>query len=102
MSGELRKDPTTGKWVLVRYPRMHSAEGDGTLALCPFCPGNEALTPPEIAAYRPAESQPNEGGWQVRVFPEVDPYFVIEEELVREGVGMFDRISARGASEIIV
>jgi UDPglucose--hexose-1-phosphate uridylyltransferase len=38
----------------------------------------------------------------VRVFPEQDPYFVIEEDLVREGVGMFDRISTRGASEILV
>ncbi|MBI2466282.1 MAG: galactose-1-phosphate uridylyltransferase [Candidatus Rokubacteria bacterium] len=102
MRGELRKDPTTGKWVLVRYPRARSSDGDGAPAVCPFCPGNEGLTPPEIAAYRSPESQPNEPGWHVRVFPEVDPYFVIEEELVREGVGMFDRISARGASEIIV
>jgi UDPglucose--hexose-1-phosphate uridylyltransferase len=38
----------------------------------------------------------------VRVFPERDPYFVIEENLVREGIGMFDRISTRGASEILV
>jgi UDPglucose--hexose-1-phosphate uridylyltransferase len=38
----------------------------------------------------------------VRVFPEQDPYFVIEEDLEREGIGMFDRISTRGASEILV
>ena len=38
----------------------------------------------------------------MRVIPERDPYFVIEEELVREGIGMFDRISTRGASEIVV
>jgi UDPglucose--hexose-1-phosphate uridylyltransferase len=36
------------------------------------------------------------------VIPERDPYFFIEEDLVREGIGMFDRISARGASEIVV
>lgn len=102
MRGELRKDPTTGKWVLVRHPQGRPAEGAGGPALCPFCPGNESLTPQEIVAYRPAGSQPNEPGWQVRVIPEVDPYFKIEEELVREGVGMFDRISARGASEIIL
>ena len=39
---------------------------------------------------------------EVRVIPERDPYFVIEEEMVREGIGMFDRISTRGASEIVV
>jgi UDPglucose--hexose-1-phosphate uridylyltransferase len=38
----------------------------------------------------------------VRVVPERDPYFRIENELVREGVGMFDMITPRGASEVIV
>ena len=99
MKGELRKDPATGKWVLVRRPGVRPwDEREG----CPFCPGNERLTPAEIAAYRPAGSRANEPGWQVRVIPEGDPYFMIEEELVREGVGMFDRISNRGASEIII
>jgi len=32
----------------------------------------------------------------VRVIPEADPYFRIEQELVREGVGLYDRISPRG------
>jgi UDPglucose--hexose-1-phosphate uridylyltransferase len=100
MSGELRKDPATGKWVLVRRtgPPREVGATDG----CPFCPGNERLTPGEIVAYRPSNSRPNESGWWVRVFPEGDPYFNIEEELVREGVGMFDRVSTRGASEIVV
>jgi len=100
MKGELRKDPATGKWVLVRRRGVRSREGTG--GACPFCPGEERLTPPEIAAYRPEGSAANGPGWQVRVIPEGDPYFVIEEELVREGVGMYDRISTRGASEIVV
>src|SRR5262245_22433191 len=79
MKGELRKDPATGKWVLVRRPGVRPwDEREG----CPFCPGNERLTPAEIAAYRPAGSRANEPGWQVRVIPEGDPYFMIEEELV--------------------
>ncbi len=100
MKGELRKDPATGKWVLVRRPG--ALPWDGSVDACPFCPGNERLTPGEIAAYRPADSATNGPGWQVRVIPEGDPYFMIEEELVREGVGMFDRISNRGASEIVI
>ena len=99
MRGELRKDPATGQWVLVR-PRVRN-NGDSHPGACPFCPGNEHLTPPEIAAYRPPSGS-NGTGWEVRVFPERDPYFVIEEDLVREGIGMFDRISTRGASEILV
>jgi UDPglucose--hexose-1-phosphate uridylyltransferase len=100
MRGELRKDPATGKWVLVR-PRMRN-QRDSDHSACPFCPGNEHLTPPEIAAYRPPAEGSQRVGWEVRVIPERDPYFVIEEEMVREGIGMFDRISTRGASEIVV
>lgn len=95
---DLRKDPTRGQWVLVR-PRG-GAERDGDD--CPFCPGNEASTPPEIAAYRKEGSAPNSPGWQVRVIPEADPYFQVEWELVREGVGMYDKITPRGASELII
>lgn len=69
---------------------------------CPFCPGNEALTPPEIAAYRKEGSPPDAPGWSVRVVPERDPYFRIESALVREGVGLYDRISPRGATELII
>ena len=76
--------------------------GDSDHGACPFCPGNEHLTPPEIAAYRPPAEGSAKAGWEVRVIPERDPYFVIEEEMVREGIGMFDRISTRGASEIVV
>ena len=100
MRGELRKDPATGKWVLVR-PQGRD-DGNSDQGPCPFCPGNEHLTPREIAAYRPTGGGASGSGWEVRVFPERDPYFVIEENLVREGIGMFDRISTRGASEIVV
>lgn len=99
MRGELRKDPATGKWVLVRPGPRDT--GSAESPLCPFCPGNEHLTPPEIAAYRPQGGSAG-AGWEVRVVPERDPYFAIEEELIREGIGMFDRISTRGASEIVI
>lgn len=95
---ELRKDPTRGQWVLVRPPKVVGERGEE----CPFCPGNESLTPPEIAAYRKEGSPPNSPGWQVRVIPELDPYFRVEWELVREGVGMYDKITPRGASELII
>ena len=94
---ELRKDPTRGQWVLIR---PEPPAGDGSE--CPYCPGAEAASGPEIAAYRKDGSAPNTPGWMVRVVAERDPYFRIEDELVREGVGMFDMITPRGASELIV
>jgi UDPglucose--hexose-1-phosphate uridylyltransferase len=95
---DLRKDPTRGRWVLVR-PRTERALSPDP---CPFCPGNELLTPPEIAAYRKEGSAPDSPGWLVRVIPEADPYFRIERQLVREGVGLYDRLSPRGATELIL
>src|SRR5262249_28740144 len=97
VTDELRKDPTRGRWVLIRPKGQHPPH-----ERCPYCPGSEGATAPEIAAYRKDGSPPNAPGWSVRVVPEADAYFRIESELVREGVGMFDMITARGASEVIL
>lgn len=94
---ELRKDPTRGNWVLIR-PKA----GVPDTSDCPYCPGNEGATAPEIAAYRKDGSLANTTGWSIRVVPESDPYFRVERELAREGVGMYDMITPRGASEIIL
>lgn len=98
MMTDLRKDPTRGRWVLVR-PRT---DGVRLTDQCPFCPGNESLTPPEIVAHRKDGSPADSPGWSVRVIPEADPYFRIERPLVREGVGLYDRLSPRGATELIL
>src|SRR5262245_61919830 len=94
---ELRKDPTQKHWILIRPKAKPSRQTD-----CPYYPGAEHLTEPEIAAYRPEGPTPNGPGWTVRVVPEPDTYFRIEWELVREGVGMFDMINPRGASELVI
>jgi UDPglucose--hexose-1-phosphate uridylyltransferase len=95
---ELRKEPTSGRWVLVRNDPLR-VDRNGA---CPFCPGNEVQTPPEIAACRTNGQPPNGSGWQVRVIPERSPLLQIEGDIQREGLGMFDKVSSRGASEIVV
>ena len=94
---ELRKDPTRGHWILIRPKAKPAPPTD-----CPYCPGAEHLAGPEITAFRPEGSIANSPGWSVRVVPEPDAYFRIEWELVREGVGMFDMINPRGASELVI
>src|SRR5437879_10979652 len=86
-----------GHWVLIRPQGKGLSQGD-----CPYCAGAEHLTGPEIAAYRKEGSAPNGRGWAVRVVAEGDAYVRIEWELVREGVGMFDMLTPRGASELVV
>jgi UDPglucose--hexose-1-phosphate uridylyltransferase len=95
---ELRKEPTSGRWVLVRNgdPVGHS---NGS---CPFCPGHEAEISPEIAAYRSNGQPPNSPDWLLRVIPERMPLLQIEGDLRRDGQGIFDRVSGRGASELVI
>ena len=61
---ELRKDPVTSRWVIISTERGKRPSDFGTerererVGFCPFCPGNEDKTPPEVLAYRPNGSAP--------------------------------------------
>src|SRR5262249_21186968 len=68
---------------------------------CPFCPGNELKTPPEVLAYR-SSGGPNEPGWNVRVIPNKFPALRVEGNLEREGEGMYDKMDGVGAHEVII
>lgn len=66
---EYRKDPLTGRWVIIaeeRFSRPNQFFGDEELP-CPFCPGNENHTPNELDAFRKNDSENSD--WTVRVVP---------------------------------
>jgi len=69
---------------------------------CPFCPGHEDMTPPEVLAYRQNGSAPNTPGWELRVVPNKFPALQVEGALDREPDGMFDRMNGIGAHEVII
>src|SRR5262245_50528228 len=106
---ELRKDPVSGRWVIIstdrqKRPNDFRVEVASVLTAeqCPFCPGREALTPPEIMSYRQNGSAPNSPGWDVRVVANKFPALQIEGNLDRVGEGMFDRMNGVGAHEVII
>ncbi|MFI5052866.1 MAG: hypothetical protein ACHQDE_00770 [Acidimicrobiia bacterium] len=76
---ELRRDALSGQEVIVAAGRaarpttFGASPGDASTASdrCPFCPGNESMTPPELA--RTGVGEPGSPGWQVRVFPNLYP-----------------------------
>ena len=68
---------------------------------CPFCPGYESKTPPEVLAYRTGGGA-NQPGWTVRVVPNKFPVLGIEGDLNRRGEGMFDMMNGIGAHEVII
>ena len=106
----LRKDPIVGRWIIVNNERPKTPEDysfeepidDVSQAECPFCGGNEAKTPPEIAAFRAEKSLPNAEGWWVRVVPSKFPLLHVEGGLAREGSGIYDWMNGIGAHEIII
>jgi UDPglucose--hexose-1-phosphate uridylyltransferase len=105
---ELRKDPIIDRWVIISTERgkrpmdFIPVEPKGEAGSCPFCEGNEFMTPGEIYSVRPPDSVPNQQKWKIRVVPNKYPALHVEGNLDREGVGMFDKMNGIGAHEIII
>lgn len=110
---ELRRDPVSGEWVIIateRSRRPHdfrkSEESDSPkperLDTCPFCPGNEGLTPPEICAFREVDSLPNTPGWWVRTVPNKYPALTEAGDLNPRRVGIYTAMHALGTHEVII
>mgnify|MGYP001026064907 CR=1 FL=1 len=115
MISELRRDPTSGVWVAIASARsrrpsdfriIHGEQKKGT---CPFCYGNEHMTPPEILALGREVEAPNAEGWQVRVVPNKFPAFSLdyegptdEDRDAKEQDGLYVTIPAVGIHEVLV
>jgi len=101
---ELRKDYIFDRWVIVNTERAKRPKDfikqrakindSGT---CPFCPGNEKLTPPEIARVE------ENGEWVLRVFENKFPAVTIEASPdVKTEANFFTSGNAYGKHEVIV
>jgi len=105
---ELRKDPVTSRWVIISTERGKRPSDFGTapererVGFCPFCPGNEGKTPPEVLAYRADGSAANSSNWNLRVVPNKFPALQIEGDLNRQGDGMYDKMNGIGAHEVVI
>lgn len=100
----LRCNPLSGEWVLIapdRFERPHALQTSGIddpeRERCPFCPGNEADTPPEICRVGTDER------WEMRVVP--NKYAAVE--LLTESMEENEQTTAReipaiGSHEVIV
>ena len=105
---ELRKDPVVGRWVIISTERSRRptqfgpAPAPASSGFCPFCPGNEDKTPPEVHAVRPDGGPANSGGWTVRVVPNKFPALQIEGSIDRRGEGLYDKMNGVGAHEVVI
>lgn len=104
---EIRRDRIHNEYVLiaperVRRPDLHSKiqKSKSSKAKCPFCEGNESLTPKELYAIRDNES--NGTGWKTRVIPNLYKAVQVELQDISQRDGLFEYIPGVGAHEILI
>jgi UDPglucose--hexose-1-phosphate uridylyltransferase len=105
---EFRKDPVTGRWVIIasereKRPRQH-LDGNhwARPELCPFCAGNEAMTPPEVWAQREMNMPPDTPGWFVRVVPNKYPALENRGTWTVRKDGIYELWNGLGVHEVII
>ena len=109
---ELRRDPTTLEWVIIadeRAMRPHDLvrnppeAGDPPAVefdeRCPFCPGHEQMTPPEVLTQALPGS---EHSWDVRVVPNRYPALRPDAPFEEGGDDFFSRFGGTGAHEVVI
>jgi UDPglucose--hexose-1-phosphate uridylyltransferase len=82
---QLRQDPVAGYWVAIAKERsqrpfdfQRAPVQPKAGSVCPFCPGNEAMTPPELLRYPGA----GVGSWRLRVIPNKYPAIEAHEVII--------------------
>jgi UDPglucose--hexose-1-phosphate uridylyltransferase len=106
---ELRKDLLSDIWVVFAperklRPQFNNLSGEDFLSPgnCPFCEGNESMTPPEIYAVRNNQDEVNKPGWRLRIVPNKYPALRVEGNLDKRGEGFYDKITGIGAHEVVI
>jgi UDPglucose--hexose-1-phosphate uridylyltransferase len=106
---EIRQDPTTKEWVIIATERkkrpsdfarhVSRPEKTALVSSCPFCPGNERLTPRAELTL----TNQSTGSWQVRVFANRFPAVMPEGDTSRHlESGCFLSMDGVGFHEVIV
>lgn len=103
---ELRRNIATGEWVVLAAERAKRPEEFSRRAAapdlparmgnCPFCPGNESMTPPTLA------QTVGENGWRVRVVNNAFGAFSATGDLSPRGNEYLRSMDAVGYHEVII
>lgn len=71
-------------------------DGRAHVATCPFCTGNEHMTPPAIAAY------PEHGDWHIRIVENLYPVLGDDHRYRNLNLGLQQTIDGYGRHEVII
>lgn len=110
---ELRQNRATKNWIIIASERARRPDDFRCLdesepepehdPSCPFCTGNEFMTPPEVMAVRPSDSRADGPGWSLRVVPNKFAALEPTGELTRrEERDFFRKMDGVGRHEVII
>ncbi len=108
---EIRKDLLRDSWVVIATGRAIRptdlpvpSQGKPLKAqgFCPFCEGNEAVTPPELMANRRPGTEKNTPGWTIRAIPNKFTAFSRNTEFATETNGIYSFMTGFGSHEVVV
>lgn len=111
---ELRRDLIKNKWIAVAADRalkpndfplkkIAMDESREQIGFCPFCGGNEAYTPPEIASFRTqTRDHNNSPEWVVRTIPNKFSAFALEGEMEEKRIGIYQCYNGLGQHEVVI
>ncbi|MBN1155434.1 galactose-1-phosphate uridylyltransferase [candidate division KSB1 bacterium] len=108
MRPEIRKDPLSNRWIIISKVRSMRPNAWITTRhksadlICPFCPGNESETPPEVYAIRKPDTKPNKPGWSIRVISNKYPALIIEGEINPISNRLYEKMGGVGAHEVLI
>ncbi len=114
---EMRKDYILDRWVVIAAQRklrptdFVKAREAAKPSVCPFCPGNEDMTPPADLVYLNNEDvvkdrdsdDSRHKNWLIRCFPNRYPAFMPSDKKVKiNGGENFESMEAVGHHEVLV
>jgi UDPglucose--hexose-1-phosphate uridylyltransferase len=109
---ELRLNRATKEWIIIATERAkrpnqfqietHKEKLPPYEPTCPFCPGNEKKTPPEVYTLRKKGSKPNQPGWRIRVVTNKYPALKPSEKTVKITGMFFKTTPGVGKHEVII
>jgi UDPglucose--hexose-1-phosphate uridylyltransferase len=105
---EFRKDPVVERWVIIagarakrpqpKPKRMYTPE----TGICPFCAGNENMTPPPVLVLANADTTMNQASWSVRVVSNKYPALTNYQNSVPRSEGVYHSMNAAGVHEVVI
>ncbi len=120
MSNEIRKDYLLDRWVIIASERAKrptdfftksSEKIETKTENCPFCPGNEKMTPPAVLLYLPKNGgirkEKDQNGerrkdWLVRCIPNLYPALTSRKSVALSSNESLRRMDGVGAHEVII